>query len=530
MAQSVDEYLLSKITSYEKHTNKDDPDVDKDDGFEGMTSVGFDFTRYPTLLRMAHSQARMKAVIGPAGSAKTTGIIWQIVLTALSQYPIGGLRSTRVLVARNTMKMLRSSTIKSFKQTVGSLMTFKTGSSPMRAFLRCSLNDGTQVACDIEFISFDSEDSENVLLGYEPTIVFFDEVSELPESLIMAANRRIGRFPDPKQADPLSYQVLMATNGPRKDHWLFKWAIGGMDKEFALVSKGSDRPMFELFQQPPALIRPTEEGGEWRPNPMAENIENLAGGYGYYYAMLISDDESIRAYVEGAFSDIRKGKVVFPSFSKELHVIKQSSVPANGQPLYLSFDFGRTPVCLLAIATSGGRLIIVDEVMGEDMSIKTLWVESVKPVLNAKYRQSWIQGAWGDPAGKSEAQSVDLSPYDVLLDLGVPIEDPGTNLIVPRLEAVYAMLTTLASDKKPMLQITDNCKYTIDALHQGYVYENVRGRGDVVKDIPTKSHENWVSDLADAVQYLCLGFGAKYRLDQKRKKFAGKKRVRTKYV
>lgn len=463
-------------------------------------------------------------------SAKTTGIIWMLMLLAISQAPINGLRSSRVLVGRNTMKMLRSSTIQSFKQTVGNLLTFKTGSSPMRAFLRCSLNDGTTVNCDFDFISFDSTDSLNTLLGYEPTVVFLDEVSELPEELVLAAARRIGRFPDPKLACGDNFQLLMATNGPKKNHWLYKWAMGEMDEKFAVSSAQMGRPYFEFFKQPAALIRPKEEGGQWLPNPMAENIENLMGGYAYYYQMLTGDDDAIRAYVEGDFSDLRQGKVVFPSFSKELHVIPKDRVPANGQPLYVSFDFGRTPVCLVAVATSGGRVIIIDEVMGEDMSVKTLWIENVEPVLRKHYPQSWVERGWGDPAGQSEAQSVDLSPYDVLQQQGVDIQNPGTNLLPPRLEAVREMLNTLATDGKPMLQITDNCRYTINALNDDYIYEQVRGKNDVVKDIPTKTHENWVSDLADAVQYLCLGFRSMYKIKERRQKFARKNRRRTRYI
>jgi hypothetical protein len=44
-------------------------------------------------------------------------------------------------------------------------------------------------------------------------------------------------------------------------------------------------------------------------------------------------------------------------------------------------------------------------------------------------------------------------------------------------------------------------------MQHDYVYEAIRGGNGAVRDVPTKSHENWVSDLSDAIQYICLGLG-----------------------
>ncbi len=48
-----------------------------------------------------------------------------------------------------------------------------------------------------------------------------------------------------------------------------------------MMSERMGRPYFELFRRPPALLR--QPDGTWDPNPMAENIEDLPGGYNYYY-------------------------------------------------------------------------------------------------------------------------------------------------------------------------------------------------------------------------------------------------------
>ena len=145
---------------------------------------------------MALSDARIRIGLGPAGSAKTSGIIWQILIAALQQTPASdGVRYSRCLVVRNTYQMLKSTTIPSFKTMLGNLMTFRLGGFPLMGHLRCDLSDGTKVHLDVEFLAVDSEAAQNKLLGAEPTFAFVDEISEIPEHLIYAIDRRLGRYP-----------------------------------------------------------------------------------------------------------------------------------------------------------------------------------------------------------------------------------------------------------------------------------------------------------------------------------------------
>lgn len=473
-------------------------------------AYGFDLNKYPTLNRFAQSEAFIKFVIGPAGSAKTSFCVVELFRRACLQAPAeDNVRYTRTLVGRNTYQILKSATIPTFENQLGFLgeaLTVKKGSFPPMAHVRGKLSDGTFVHWDIEFVSFDTDDAVTKLLGYEPTNAFLDEISELPEELVDSVVRRIGRYPSGRKGKPTWTGLIGATNGPRKDHWLYQWYLGSKDAEFAKIESATGRKQFELFRQPAGLIERSE--GDWVPNPEAENIENLPNGYGYYYNMLSGDRQKVRAYVEGDFADIQTGKVVFPEFKKYMHVWggAQSKLP-QGLRLYLGFDFGRTPVCVIATATATGRLIVIDEVMGEDISIDTLATEYLLPVLRQRYPRSTIVGAWGDPAGEQATQAIETTPFEVLRGHGIPIEDPGAgNKLQPRLEAVKQLLRKLDSEGRPALMITDNCKYLIDALHSTYIFEKVKGRNDVVRDVPTKTHDGWASDLADGLQYLALGY------------------------
>lgn len=80
--------------------------------------VGFDFDQYPTLLQMQQSTSLFDAIIGPAGSAKTSGIIAMLTIEAMLQpaffgdpkYP-RGVRETRTIVARQSYQQLAKATV-----------------------------------------------------------------------------------------------------------------------------------------------------------------------------------------------------------------------------------------------------------------------------------------------------------------------------------------------------------------------------------------------------------------------------------
>ena len=105
-----------------------------------------------------------------------------------------------------------------------------------------------------------------------------------------------------------------------------------------------------------------------------------------------------------------------------------------------------------------------------------------------------------------EDHTTPLSPFKVLQSRGVPIRAVlRNNKYEARHNAVRYWLTQLNSSGKPKLQISDKCKFLIDALNRTYIYEKVRGQTDVYKETPTKSHVNWTSDISDSFQYLsCL--------------------------
>mgnify|MGYP003589396652 FL=1 len=133
-----------------------------------VVTLGANFDEYPTLLRASQDNSRIRIVTGPAGSAKTSifGAVELLKIACMQEAsPVDNVRYTNFLVGRLTYQQLESSTIATFKRMLEPLFTFKTGSIPPKATADFQLPDGTRVKCLIEFLSFDSEDAQNKLLG-----------------------------------------------------------------------------------------------------------------------------------------------------------------------------------------------------------------------------------------------------------------------------------------------------------------------------------------------------------------------------
>jgi hypothetical protein len=358
-------------------------------------------------------------------------------------------------------------------------------------------------------LALESPNIDDDIVGLEMTNVVFEEVMKMTSmERVMAVVSRVGRYPSMKQGGPSKVQCWGTANGPTKNHWLYDVHMGKHDEVMVSMTESLKRPFFKIFKQPPGLIRlPT---GGYAPNPAAENIKWLKQGYATYFAQLLRPDPEIQAYVMGDFADLTAGKVVYPQFRRDLHVIKYDefvSYWSKQGDIFATFDFGRTPVCLLGVRRQSGGIVIFEEICAENSSIDQLFTQYISPILKQKYPRCQFDFATGDPAGADRTQAVETSPFAVLQKYGVPIEFPmgrRKDDLAGRIEATRMRIGTLDRNGVPMMQITDNCKRTIDAFASAYVYESVRGGGDVVRDVPTKSHNNFCSDLANAVEYMCF--------------------------
>ena len=126
--------------------------------------------------------------------------------------------------------------------------------------------------------------------------------------------------------------------------------------------------IFDFFRGPAALLR-TKDG--YVPNPDAENIEYLPGGYHYYLNMLAgSTQEHINVMVLGNYGALYDGKPVYPSYNDNIHC-PSNGVKANRKlPIGLAWDFGLTPACVIGQMTDLGQLKVIAEIVTDDNNVR----------------------------------------------------------------------------------------------------------------------------------------------------------------
>jgi hypothetical protein len=141
------------------------------------------------------------------------------------------------------------------------------------------------------------------------------------------------------------------------------------------------------------------------------------------------------------------------------------------------------------------------EVVTEGMGLIQMIEEHLKPVLHSYPYEGRRIFIVGDPAGGQKSQLSEETNFDVLKEAGFVAYPASTNSIEPRLLSVDRLLRQTVAGE-PALQISRaGCPTLITALGDKYLYR--RKRDGQMEDTPDKSHP-W-SDIADALQYFCLG-------------------------
>lgn len=460
-----------------------------------------------------------RGLMGPIGSGKSVACVTELLRLAHTQRPNkGGVRKTRFAIVRNTYPELKATTIKTWVDWVPEEFCPIKFDAPITGHMLQVLPDKTKIDMEVIFLALDKPKDVKKLLSLELTAVWINEAREVPKAIVDAAGGRIGRYPPKKDGGWSRKCVIMDTNPPDDDHWWYRLAEeGGLpsatEKDRALVAK-----TFQFFQQPPAII---QEGGDWVPNPAAENIDNLEDGYGYYLDQVAGKKlEWIKVYLQGLYGTVEEGKPVYPQYRDDLHCAVKPVPPHSPSGLILGWDFGLTPACVVCQITPRGQFRVLSELVALGMGITAFARDVVKPFLATKYPSHKVIGSFADPAGTGRAQTDERTCIDILNDAdpsGQAISEPlkmgfvtmsaPSNDPTKRIEGVNQFLTKLI-DGDPAFILSPDCKVLRKGFNGGYKYERVQVAGDErYKDQPAK---NKFSHPHDALQYAALGATQSY--------------------
>ena len=425
------------------------------------------------------SEALVRCVVGPIGSGKSMGCIFEVLRRCRQQAPdTTGVRRTRWALVRNTMQQLRQTVLADIQQYLAPMVHFFVTDGTIQ--VRAPMDDGTSIHADLLMIPLDSKEDVRRLLSTQLTGSWVNEVREIPVEIISALIGRLGRYPSKLNGGPTWHGLICDTNPWDVDH--------GLHERFVL----NPQPNWKLFHQPSGI------------GPYAENIENLPEGY-YQNLMSDRDEGWSEVHVESKWGTSNAGQAVFRrSFDAATHVRDMQVVVNPGRPLQIAMDFGRTPSALIGQVDVFGRYLIFEEVVSEDMGLHQMLQEKLKPTLMSGPYAGKRHYVVADPAGREKSQLSEENAFDALKQHGFQAYPAATNDIEPRLLAVEKMFRQSIMGE-PALQISrTGCPTLIRALASQYRYR--KRKDGQLEDKPEKLHP-W-SDVADCLQYGCLAVSA----------------------
>ena len=450
-----------------------------------MTSKGLNikYVATPTGKRFHRSKARIRSLQGPIGSGKSVTCCWEIFRRCCEQVKSPqGIRKSRWAVVRNTYGELRETTLKTWLDWFPEpeFGTLRDG-APITYTLR--IND---IYAEILFLALDRPKDVKKLLSLELTGVWFNESREIDKSLVDGADGRIGRYPAKRDRGPGWHGMILDTNMPDDDHWLYHLAEEEQPKGWA------------FFSQPPGML-PTGDG-QYRRNPEAENIENLPDGY-YENLLPGKSREWIKVYVLGEYGTIEEGRPVFPEF-RECHLAEGNLLPYRNLPLIIGFDFGLNPSAVLMQMSSHGQIRVLDELVADGMGLREHIDTVLKPHLAAEYPGMDVRIV-GDPAGVARSQTDERTCFEMLEEAGFKAEPAATNDFTARRDAVIQPMLRMA-DGKPGFIVSKRCKLIRKGFRGAYQYRRLQVSGE--QRFMDKPDKNMVSHPMDALQYGSLYF------------------------
>lgn len=456
-----------------------------------MAAINIRYVAEPTARKFHRSKAFVRGIMGPIGSGKSVACIMEIFRLCRTAKPGNdGVRRSRWAIIRNTYPELKSTTIKTWEQWIPAEVGKIRWDSPITCFLRFE-----DVEAEVIFLALDQPKDVRKLLSLELTGAFINEAREISYEVVRAVISRLGRYPSKAMGGFDWSGLIMDTNPPGDDHWWYRCAE---------VERNQG---WEFWRQPGALVELPD--GSYAPNPAAENVKNHTLGYEYWVRQVPGAAKAwVKTMLCGQYGTVMDGKPIFTDYRDDLHCADKVLEWNPQLPIYLGFDYGRTPACAILQVTPKGQVRWLDEVLvdadgeGNGMGIRTFMREVVMPHMRNHYPGATIV-AYGDPAGASMQQGDEVSCMDIQLEEGmVVMPAPGSNDPLLRVDAVAKHMKLLI-DGEPGFLISPKCVVGRKALNGGYRVKRLQTSGEArYADRPEK---NRFSHIAEALEYGCLG-------------------------
>jgi hypothetical protein len=429
--------------------------------------VDINYTAPPTVADFMQSESFVRFILGPVGSGKTTGCLMDLTRRMMEQTAApDGLRHTRFVITRQTLKQLKDTVLKEFSTWLAPIARYKVSDNTIYF-------DFNDIRSEWLLIPLEDPEDQRRLLSMQITGAWINEFAEVDPDIVPAIAGRCGRYPSTAMGGPTWYGIIGDSNFPTEgDDW---WKLFEINRP----------PDWDLFKQPSGL------------SADAENVPNLPGGRLYYERLAHGHSEAwVKRYVLAEYGPDPSGTAVYrESFKRSFHVQKEVT-PVVGHPLIVGLDFGRDPCAVITQLDHKGRLLVLEEVIAEDIGLELQITRNLKPVLTSQRYMGRPVAIVGDPAGKQRSTLYEETSFDVLKRGGFQAFPAPTNDIDARLRAVEAYLLAQRDGGPAIIFDEDRCPKLIQAMGGGYRYERMRSG-----QLRVRPQKNEYSHVSDALQY-----------------------------
>jgi hypothetical protein len=423
-----------------------------------------EFTANPTQLAFIEARSEADMWAARKGEGKSTGLVWACFHHQREN------RGAHDYILRDTFVNLRDSTMieffKWFKPGI-----FGTYNEARRVW---KWTMGEMHGCEVHFIGLDDKSDANKIASRPMAGAFFDEVAPavaesggIDEENFNAVASQI------RQSGVKWYACKIAQNSPDESHWTYR-----------------------LF------VDPGMAGYNYWRSEQPENVKNLRPDY--YQNMRKRFESSgrhdlVKRMVEGKWGFQSIGKHVTPEWSDELHLATGlSAIP--GCTLYLCWDFGLNPTCLVTQVSPLGHWNFLYSFVGDGIGATQLIEGEVAPLLNTKLRgYTWEH--IGDRTGQNAEQSDSRnSAVRVIQRLLGGKFHPGPDAIDARVEPLRTVLRRVNNGTGVVQVDRHHAREVWHALRGGWC--RPIGRGGIVSGEIMKNIHSHPADAA--------GYGASY--------------------
>lgn len=404
----------------------------------------------PTQKAFWYDGSPSKSYGGPAGCAKTSTVVSELIIRALMEPGFKG------LIARHDYNDLKDTTRLRFDEMMSRLppgtIVDKNDSAPAKVWLQPSIinHDAPGALSVITFMGL-----KGGLGSYEYTGAVIDECDECDEGSVNTVQTRLRHLKGTRY-------LGIAFNPPDKNHWLYT-ACTGLDARDEKVGE----PLFSHH----------------RPNPR-ENTRNLPPDY---YERMSNLPEDMRQRLrDGEWGTTFPGQPVVRAFNRKVHTDR---LKYRGGTVFRFWDFGfNRPYCCWAQVSLKGHVEILREFLGHYME-GPAFITYVLKETALHFPGSKVFKDFGDPA---VAQKKDTgSMLKLLNDAGIRIGYQHTPFDLS-MRVLRMKFESLIEGVPAILIDSRECPILIGALAGGYHFK---------EDGVTPKKDGYYDHPVDGVRY-----------------------------